>query len=299
MYSSATKSPDLFERLCRAHQEYQPAYDVLWRQERLLRYVYWLEHREHPPFNLVGSWATDDINAELVLWDSMRRKGADLNDAVEIIGAMLVEQYGNSMETAIQRGTDPGLAKCHLPVWDLGSGSLVPQSLGPWFIYGMQNFAASEPGGGCGYYYQHPSEPSKMSLFLFSGGQADVVPGVQDPRVMRALNESTRDIEAAAVQRGCRFEWIMDPTVVTLKSSQGLPIRELDRAGVATDPARVRRWEAVAVTGFRGGFLKVRLTSQNEDFWNTEACVEPADAANTAIADFIVHFSSKYTEHVQ
>lgn len=297
MYSSDILPPDLFEQLMTVRQAYQPAYDVLWRNERLLRYVYWLEHGAHPTFNLVGSWTTDDINAEIELWELLRRQGADLGDAVEIIGAMQVERYGISLEAAIQRGSDPALADRHLPVWDLGTGSLVPQSLGPWLIYRVSNYEAESPCLGYGYHYGHPTERSTMSLYLYSSGQTDVAPGARDARVGRQFDQASRHIEMAAAERDCRFEWLMEPTMMTLQSSRDLPVHEIDRAGVATDAAGVRTWEAVAMTGFRGGFLKVRLTCHSEEFWNSEACLQAGQEVNTAIADFIVHFESKPTGH--
>jgi hypothetical protein len=182
-------------------------------------------------------------------------------------------------------------------VWDLGTESLVPQSLGPWLIYRVSNYEAEEPGLGYGYHYRHATERSPMSLYLYSSGQADVAQGVRDSRVARQFDLATTNIETAAAQRGCSFEWLMDPVVMTLQSTHDLPVQEIDRAGVATDPAGVRTWEAVAVTGFRGGFLKVRLTCQSEEFWNSEACAEAGQEANTAIADFVVHFESKFSGH--
>jgi len=295
MHSCDLLPPDLFARLMAVRQHYQPAYDVPWRNERLLRYVHWLQHGERPAFNLIGSWTTEDINAEIELWESLRRQDADMHDAVEIIGRLQAERYNLSMEAAIQRGADPALADRHLPVWDVGSGSLVPQSLGPWQICRVSNYETERPGLGYGYHYRHATERYPMSLYLYSSGQTDVAQGVRDSRVARQFDLATRCIETAAVQRGCSFEWLMEPVVMTLQSTHDLPVQEIDRAGVATDPAGVRTWEAASVTGFRGGFLKVRLTCHSEASWDTDAYVESVQQANTAIADFVVHFESKFS----
>jgi hypothetical protein len=228
-----------------------------------------------------------DITAEIELWESLRRQRADLSDAVDIIGAKLVERYGISMETAIQRGTDPGLANRHLPVWDLDSGSLVPSALGAWQIHNVTCYEAETPGQGFGYHYKHVTEPSWLSLYFFSGRQSDVASGVDDSRVRRALDLAGNAIEVAVVERGERLEWLMEPAIVTLVVTPDVRLKQVVRVAEITDAAGVRSWESIAVTGFRGGFLKTRCTVRSEDFWNSGRMDEAADGANRDLANFI------------
>ena len=61
-------TPALMEDLNRASAPYANLSDEMWRRERLYRYLYWLKHRENPPFNLIRSWTDPDILVETKLW---------------------------------------------------------------------------------------------------------------------------------------------------------------------------------------------------------------------------------------
>ena len=55
-------------------------------------------------------------------------------------------------------------------------------------------------------------------------------------------------------------------------------------------PAGVRRWESIEVTGFRGGFLKTRCTVRSEDFWSSGRMDEATEGANRDLANFIAYY---------
>src|SRR5512147_2366852 len=119
---------------------YPLASDEAWRRERLYRYLYWREHREHAPSNLVGAWEVPDLEREIARWNDYARRELDEDAVLELLDRDLSEHYGKSWEAALEEGTSPLLAAVHMPIWHAATGSLIPQALGRLQLFNAERY---------------------------------------------------------------------------------------------------------------------------------------------------------------
>jgi len=87
------------------------ASDEAWRRERLYRYLYWRKHREHPPFNLVGSWDRPDLEREISRWQDYERRHLTEEEVFQLLANELEHRYGRSWSEALEEGTSPLLGE--------------------------------------------------------------------------------------------------------------------------------------------------------------------------------------------
>jgi hypothetical protein len=277
----------LMQELSAAREPHGQVYDITWRVERLLRYIWFLDHGAHAPFNLIGSWTVADLEVELQLWKSVETQAARGEDPIPRLLEHVAARYEIDIGDALQRGADPELAKRGMPIWDGQVHVLLPQRLGPWQISRCDRNEPAAPGLGSRYGYSHEHVPSLLSLYLYNAGEKGVLPGVLDERVVPQHHNARRDLEIAS--DGARFEWLVDAEPMGVPSPSGTTldaIVSVARRQVEGQPPTI---ESVSVCGFRGGFMKLRV-SMPDGFSETEAGAADLAKCNEALAEFVEQF---------
>ena len=258
-FSTDAFPPGLMKELKAAQRPFPAAYEALWRRERAFRYVYWLEHHEHPPCNLIGSWTAPDMNAEIALWQRMRRECLDDAAVIDLVTGDLEQRFGLSYTSLLERVSHPSLAELGLPVWNQPTESLIPQSLGKWRIAGMTEYP--EPALGVSYAYHRPDVDAPLTLCVYDHGLNDLQSGLADPRFARALSVCIEDINTyASINQGEITWYVKQPVLELTKSRLGAEIPFASTTWLVTYPDRPQQVGALSLTAFRGHFFKLRIT---------------------------------------
>ena len=234
--------PDLMQELQAVRGPFQAAYEELWRRERAFRYVYWLQHREHPPFNLIGSWTTSDMNAEMALWQRMHRDRLDNTEVLDLVTGLLEQRFGLSCESMLERASHCSLAELGLPIWNRPTASLIPQAFGNWRITGMTDYG--QPALGISYSYRHIEVHSTLSLYVYDHGLSDIQSGLSDPRFGRAAGDLHRQHQLPGTRVRCRTHLAhrAGTGARPLPTRRGDPLcRDLVAGGQPGSVARCRR----------------------------------------------------------
>lgn len=277
-------APDLMQELQAVREPFRAAYDTLWRRERAFRYVYWLEHHEHPPFNLVGSWTTPDMTEELALWQRARGDCLDNDEVIDMVTVLLEQRLDLPYESMLERASDPALAKRGLPIWNRPSESLIPQALGKWRITGMTDY--KKPALGASYSYRHIDADSILSLYVYDHGLNDIQPGLSDPRFARALEICVDDIKSHARNTGCELNWYTQPIQEIVRSRHDTEIPFAATTWLSIKPDQTRDVGALSLTAFRSHFLKVRITCSEPFAESDDGQADIADL-NLDLADYL------------
>ena len=288
-------TPDLMKELLHVRSGYAAAFDRLWRDERLMRYVHWLKEKEHPSFNITGSWSDVDIKAEIKLWRQARCQRLGDEDVIDTVRKELQARLGFDLASARAVASDPHLAKFGLPVWNVLTGSLMPASLGQLQLNTVADYENEAPGMGMGYSYRLPDEPYRADLYLFTGGESGLGDGINDPRVATrfatewdAIQRLLRTSEAKApTQQG--------PSMESLQDRMGSIFNFFSAMTSAPTP-NDDVMSGLSITAFCNVFLKVRVTFSALDYesetiqaWTQQV----VDAFNGDLAGFCCHYSSK------
>lgn len=263
--------------------------DEAWRRERLFRYLHWREHREHPPFNVVGSWERPDLEREVARWQDLWRRRIDETDALRLLTDELQQRYGRSWDEALEEATSPLLASVHMPVWHEATGALLPATLGPLLIHHAERF--EEPKLCWSYNYGGPGTGQRLAVALYDDGIEDLVDGIGDPRLAGAFGMAFESLRQVAEANGCRMraDTLHGPGEERLRGTHG---GETDFASLYVEFERedgARCGEALSLRVFRGHFLKVRYTQQRRPSGGAD--LHPGrEAINADLADFVAHF---------
>lgn len=287
-----TGSPDIVDQAMveagRLRQTHFPlASDEAWRRERLFRYLYSREHREHPPINLVGSWTPEDLDRELQRWRDYVKRDMTEEEVLDVLTLEMEDWYQKSWSEALEEGTSPLLASVAMPVWNASVGVLVPQSLGPLRIVRAESYD-DDTSLGCSYNYKSTESGQTLTLTIYSNNLANVRDGVADPRTaehfyccIQALAvhfESNGDQQVPDSAQG--------PGVEVLVDGQGREIAFGSYYVEVRSSAGIVRGEALSIRGFRGGLLKVRYTRRG--LRDPDAEKHPGlDTVNRDLANFV------------
>lgn len=283
------------EQLVGLRSRYPRAYDRLWRDERLLRYVHWLKVRSHPDFNFIGSWLDVDIKAEIELWSYAERQGLDEEDVIETVRSKLEERFGFDLAYATTLATDLGLASAGLPIWNELTGSLLPHSLGQLKIVSAADFETRSPGMGVGYSYRPEEGSARADLYIYSDGESDLGNGTGDPRVLTRFASEWNDLQSHFQPSNAKVPMVQGPMVENVRD---LMDREFDFFSVlfsapsATDDVM----SCLSITAFCNAFLKVRFTFPAIDLESEsvpDTLRELIETFNTDVAGFCCHFSGR------
>ena len=276
----------LMDELISARQPYPVAYDTLYRRERMLRYAYWLKHRERPSFNFIGTWIPDQMRTELAMWNSMHKRNLDDADVIETVTKQLEQRFGSTLSGAQALVTAPDLAHHHLPIWNVAADCLVPQKLGDFLIAGTSSY--QEPSDGLSYTYRHTLNDAPLTLYIYDLGLAPIKPGLSDPRFAKHFADCMGGVEhylclnrrgiAIVTRSASRSAWY----AVRCRNS----VRERKLGRNSSDGQRGR---SLSVTGFRDMFLKGRLTGPI-DFFVTDTGQASVSELNLDLADFVFGF---------
>ena len=258
-------TPALMDELLTVRSRYTIAFDRLWRDERLMRYVYWLRERAHSDFNMVGSWCDRDIKEEIDLWRSADRQCMTEDDVIDSTRAELQSRYGIGLTNATTLATMPQLASAGYPIWNELTGSLLPGSLGQLSIVSATDYEGEVPGQGVGYSYRSEDVSYRVDICIFSGGEFRLGNGVSDPRVLaefqsqwRELQQLRRAAEAKdPTQNGPMVETLQDPRDNKFNLISGMFATPTPTGDVMT---------GLSITAFCDAFLKVRVTFAAVDF---------------------------------
>mgnify|MGYP003383179456 FL=1 len=247
------------EQLVHVRSKYPHAYDRLWRDERLLRYVHWLRVRSHPDFNLIGSWLDGDIKAEIELWRSAGQKELGEEDIIEAIRSKLEMRFGFDLTYATALATDLRLASAGLPIWNELTASLLPQSLGRLNIVSATDYEPSSAGMGVGYSYRPEDDSARADLYIFSGKERDLGNGTGDPRVQVQFAREWNDLQSHYQPSYAKVPMQQGPLIQKVRDLMG---QEFDFFSVLfSAPAETGDiMTCLSITAFCNAFLKLRFT---------------------------------------
>jgi hypothetical protein len=263
--------------------------DEGWRRERLFRYLYWREHREHPRFNLVRSRERVDLEREIARWHDLWRRRIDETEALRLLTDELQACYGRTWEEALEEGTAPLLASVHMPVWHEATGALLPATLGPLLIHHAERF--DDPKRGWFYRYGRSETGQRLTVALYDDGVENLADGIGDPRLPGALRLAFETLRQVAEANGCRMraDTLHGPGEERLRDAHG---REASFVSVYVEFERDDgscSGEALSLRVFRGHFLQVRYTQERMPCGEADLHPELA-AINADLADFVTHF---------
>lgn len=264
-------------------------FDAVWRKECLFRYVYWLEHREHPPFNLVESRTNNEIADELALWQGLRNRGVGDETAELELTALLERKFGHSFAEVLERGTSPQLAAAGLPIWHAATGSLLPQRIGYCLLNNVTDYQLRNIGLGHSYAYNQPDGRETVTVYLYHKGEEQLVSGLEDERMHSEMQASWHEVCALAKLNEQDIQDPLGPVVSTLKAHNDMECDELVLAFKRASRNDGTTWGAISICGFRGHFLKIRTTTEIP-FADSDEGEESGQRINTDIADFITHY---------
>ena len=288
-------TPALMEQLVGLRSRYARAYDRLWRDERLLRYVHWLRVQSHPDFNFIGSWLDVDIKAEIELWSHAEQQGLDEEDVIETVRSKLEEHFGFDLTFATTLATDLGLASMGLPIWNELTASLLPHSLGRLKIVSAANYETRTAGRGVGYSYRPADGSARADLYIYSGGERDLGNGTRDPRVLARFAGEWNYLQSHFQPSQAKAPMLKGPMVVNVCD---LMDREFDflsvlfSAPTETDDVM----SSLSITAFCNAFLKIRFTSPAIDLEAEsvpDTLRELIEPFNSDVAGFCCHFSRR------
>ena len=279
--------PDLMAELRAVRAPFRDAYGILWRRERAFRFVYWLEHREHPPFNLIGSWTQPDMLAEMALWAKLRLACLDTADVIDTVTDILEQRFGLSYPSLIERASHPSLAGYGLPIWNQATDSLIPQCLSHWRIRGVTDHES--PGTGLSYAFDHPDVVSSLTLYIYDRCLRDLTPGLSDPRFAAEVAQCVAEINAFADWAGNEITWYIPPVRELTHSRSGTEVPFGTTTWLIVQPDGTRLIGALSMTVFRGHFLKVRCTT-TEEYGNSDECQAAFKDLTYDLADFVELF---------
>lgn len=283
-------TPALMDRALAARAPYRSVVDAAWRDERLLRYVYWLQHGgEHPPFNVICSWTDKDLEAEIRLWEHFREQQMDDQAAGELIREKLETAYGMSLEKALELGASPELASLGLPIWNERIGALLPQVIGDYRLCKAIEYESSEPGFGLGYQYRSQDHPGRLDLYVYTKGFLWIGPGITDGRVLDEFESSVEGALIAAQNQGATAAGYRGPQIETLKDIQDQPAQFVNDSW-SVKGAGIDEYTNLWVTGLNGAFLKVRY-SVPSGYADSEAFSASVGRLNLDLAAFCSAFS--------
>ena len=258
-----------------------------WRRERLYRYLYWREHREHPPKNYTISWDSDDLKEEMERLRDFSRRKLDPQDVFDELAQLLESVYG-SWSDALEEGTSLLLAKVNMPVWHAATGSLIPQSIGRLVIHDAVAYDDSRLGHSFNFGNRESGE--KLTLILYNHGLDDLQDGLGDPRLEEHFRQAWSDILQTCNANGDRVleETVIGPGVEELTDSVGRSTRTVGIAFDVAQPDGKERAEALSMCVFRGHFVKIRYTR----FDQVEGDDSPQSivAVNGDLAQFLCHY---------
>jgi len=265
------------------------SWDEAWRRERLFRYLYWREQRQHPPFSVVGSGEKQDLEREIARWHDLWRRRIDETEALRLLTDELQVRYRKSWEEALEEGTSPLLASVGMPVWSEDTGALLPATLGSLRIHHAERF--DDPKLGWSYNYGRAEAGQRLTVTLSDDGIEDLADGIADPRLPAAFRLAFETLRQVAQANGHRLlaDTLIGPGEERLRDAHG---HEAAFASVYVEFEHddgSRRGEALSMRVFRGHFLKVRYTQDRLP--SAGAGLHPGlDAINTDLADFVAHF---------
>gem|GEM_PF-3029885 len=263
--------------------------DEAWRRERLFRYLYWREHREHPPINLVGSWAPPDLEREIARWNDYAKRSLTEDEVLELLTGELADQFGKSWPEALEEGTSPLLASVNMPIWNESCGVLLPQAFGPLRIYHAEKYPRQEAGWS--YNYGLDATRQSLSIILCDAGLDDIEDGIDDPGIVAEFKSSWQFMQQRFEANGDELipDSAQGPGAERLIDSQGREVLFGSLYVEVVGADGVRRAEALSARGFRRSILKIRYTRSRID--ESEEEKHPGlDEVNRDLADFVGHF---------
>jgi hypothetical protein len=289
-------TPALMEQLVRVRSRYPHAYDRLWRDERLLRYVYWHGARSHPDFNLIGSWNDADIKAEIELWSRAWRQDLGDEDVIATVRSQLEERFGFGLTSATAFATNLGLASARFPVWNELTGSLLPQVLGRLEIASATDHESQSAGTGVGYSYRAKDDSARVDLYIYSGGEHDLGDGIEDPRVRAKFEDTWDGLQSHYQLSQAKVPMQQGPMVEKLRDPLG---REFTFFSVLFSvPTKTYDvMTQLSITAFCNAFLKVRFSFPAIDLEADsipDTLRESIELFNADLAAFCCHFSRLY-----
>lgn len=290
-------NPALMQQLVEVREAYSEAFDTCWRTERMLRYVFWLRHQEHPGFNFTGSWRNDDIADEISLWQNIYRKDRTDQEAIDLIYKKFEDRFEMRISDALQIATSPSLAENGLPVWNNDIGGLIPQSMGSLRIAAANEYDGNPRGpGGVGYSFRARGEISSVSpildIYFYDVYQEELGTGIEDPRLLSEFNRSWGDVLSITLPcTDAANELLIGVEILEGSYGGAFPFYAIGDCRKYQNED-TSKWTALSLTALCNKFMKVRLTVEL-DHCEDAATIECIESINRDTADFCCHFAPR------
>jgi hypothetical protein len=272
-----------------AQAGFPTAYRCCFRRERLYRYCHFLHTGEKPPFNLVGSWLDDDLRAEIALWKKVRNACFSDYEAIDYLMAVFEERFAHSWEETVAFGSMPEWAEAHLPVWDVGTESLLPQFIGSMEIFRMVDYSQDRQSRNTSYSYRNPEGNETLSLYLYDGAVPNLLDGLSDYIVQEEAKQTFGEAMMFASQRGDEILEVTDFQMDILESPCGSRWPMASVAWFYKPLNGEACYSDLSLTGFRGVVAKTRITIDLETSRSEEGMRRLA-SANADLADYFFLF---------
>lgn len=272
-----------------AQAQFPAAYRCCFRRERLYRYCHFLHTGEKLPFNLVGSWLDDDLRAEIALWKNVRDACFSDDEAIDYLMAVFEERFARSWEETVALGSHPELAARHMPVWDVGTESLLPQKISECLIERAFDYRAESDRRDNGYSYRNHDGGERADIYLYEGRVPDIPDGISDYILFHEIDVAMEGVMMMAEQNGVEVHDMTGLVFDTVKSPVGSQWNLISVGWCAKQPDGRHLWTSLGVTGFRGGIAKTRL-SMPLDYARSEAGSKSIAQGNADLADFLFLF---------
>lgn len=253
----------------------------------MLRYSYWLRNRQHASRRIVGGWTEADMAAEIDLWRSAGARRLDSRGVVAELLRRFQTEYDEAIDDALERTTDPMLASCGLPIWNLHIEALVPGALDQLRIYETIDNESSALGQT--YKYGLNDEPVRASLYFYPDEYIGIAAGIGDPKLKNEFVQAAGEMATMVSIRGGELVSVQGPVAEHLEGADGVIETVVTHLFCNVGPDGSRKSEYLSMAGFRGRYFKMRVTMPVE---GPEGRSEwfSADRFNYDLASFLAYY---------
>lgn len=284
MYSHDRFDPTLLEELEALRTGLWEPYRTIEKREWLYRYCCLLTGDDLSS-QLLGASSNAELGEQIKLLRSAKESCFSDEEIKNFLMERLESKYGHSWGATVTLGTDSRLIDEHRYVWDAGTDSLLPHQIGRLVISDRFDNSAQTNRRDVGYSYRNPDMPEIIDLYLYASGRVPNIPNGLSESVAREAGATLE--EALDYSINIRGEEILEvgewrTEVFTSPIEDSWPVATA--AWVARTAGGSEMFSSLTMTGFGGGFAKVRCTVALADVgaedWRAHQVKVEADLAN-------------------
>lgn len=285
MNSNDRFDPALLEELEALRTELWEPYRTIEKREWLYRYCCLVTGIDVPNPIFGSSTTNAELLEEINLLKLARENCFTEEESTGFLMELLVKKYGHSWGATVALGTDYSLIEGHHNVWDAGTDSLLPHQIGRLVISRRTDHSAQTDRRDVSYSYRNPDMPETIDLYLYASRRGLNIPNGLSESVAREAGATLE--EALDIAKNIRGEEILEVgewrcEVFRSPIDDSWPVATA--AWIARTADGVEIFSSLAMTGFGGGFAKVRWTVALENVggedWRARQAKVEADLAN-------------------